>query len=124
MKKIDVARIQKAQRKFSKARDWDQFHTIKNLSIALSVEASELLELLQWKSEADVKAYLKSKEGRTRVAEELSDIFYYLLRIADLGKFDLETSFWDKMEKNSKKYPVRLSKGNSKKWTDLTSASE
>lgn len=121
MKKIDVAKIQKTQRKFVKAREWDHYHTIKNLSIALSVEASELLELLQWKDDREVKAYLKSKHGNERFSEELSDILYYLIRIADIGGFDLDSGFWKKMKKNAKKYPVELSKGNAKKWSELTS---
>jgi dCTP diphosphatase len=121
-KKINVAKIQKAQRKFAKARDWDQFHTPKNLAIALSVEASELLELLQWKSDKDVATFLVSKDGRQKFSEELSDILYYLIRLSDIGRFDLETSFWKKMKANQKKYPVRLAKGNAKKWSELTSA--
>jgi dCTP diphosphatase len=121
-KTINVAKIKKAQRRFVKARDWEQFHTPKNLAIALSVEASELLELLQWKSDQDVRAFLKSKEGKRRFADELSDILYYLIRIADMGGFNLEADFWKKMERNQKKYPVHLSKGNAKKWSELTSS--
>ncbi len=118
---LNVSRMQTAQRAFVRARDWEQFHTLKNLTMALSVEASELLETLQWKDEAEVVAYLKSREGHERLSEELSDVFYYLLRIADVGGFDLELEFWKKMKKNQKKYPVRLSKGHARKWTELTS---
>ena len=118
---LNIARMQAAQRVFVKARDWEQFHTLKNLAVALSVEASELLEILQWKTEADVEFALESQPDRDRLAEELSDVLYYLLRMADLGGFDLEAEFWKKMKKNQKKYPVRLSKGHARKWTELTS---
>jgi|TARA_R110001606_G_C15382113_1_gene650541 NTP pyrophosphatase (non-canonical NTP hydrolase) len=96
---------------FRNERDWAQFHNAKDLSIALNIEASELLELFLWKKpdEAD----------REKVAEELADVFCYALMLADKYDFDIEKIINDKIYKNSKKYPVEKSKGNSLKYTDL-----
>ena len=95
---------------FVKARDWEQFHSPKNLSMALSVEASELVEIFQWLKESDLK-----KVDKEKVADEIADIFFYLIRISQKMNIDIEKSFHKKMIKNIKKYPVKLSKGKSDK---------
>ena len=107
---MDLKKINQKIKSFVKARDWDQFHSPKNLSMALSVEASELVEIFQWLKESDLKQVDKKK-----VADEIADIFFYLIRISQKMNIDIEKSFYKKMIKNNKKYPVRLSKGNSKK---------
>ena len=93
-----------------KARDWEQFHSPKNLSMALSVEASELVEIFQWLKESDLK-----KVDKEKVADEIADIFFYLVRISQKMNIDIEKSFHKKMIKNIKKYPAKLSKGKSDK---------
>ena len=107
---MDLKKINQKIKNFVKERDWDQFHSPKNLSMALSVEASELVEIFQWLKESDLKKVEKEK-----VADEIADIFFYLLRISQKMNIDIEKSFYAKLKKNVIKYPVSLSKGNSQK---------
>lgn len=116
---LDLDSIRAFQRKFSKARDWDEFHTPKNLSIALAVEAAELLEHFQWLTADESKRIAKNPAKAKAVSDEVSDILYYLIRLSDILEIDLEKSFWDKMRRNEAKYPVKLAKGNAKKHTEL-----
>ena len=115
---MDIAKIQEFQRQFAKERDWEQFHTPKNLSMALSAEVGELLEIFQWLT-TEQSDNLKESEKKNDVSEELADITYYVLRIADMMDIDLEKAVWDKMKKNADKYPVSKAKGNAKKYTEL-----
>lgn len=98
-------------RQFRDAREWRQFHNPKDLSMALSIEASELLELFLWKSpeQADVN----------KVKEELADVISYALLLADSYDFDVEQIVLEKIALNEKKYPVSKSKGTAKKYTEL-----
>jgi dCTP diphosphatase len=107
---MDLKKINQKIKNFVKERDWDQFHSPKNLSMALSVEASELVEIFQWLKESDLKKVEKEK-----VADEIADILFYLLRISQKMNIDIEKSFYAKLKKNIIKYPVSLSKGNSQK---------
>jgi len=104
-------------RRFSKERDWDQFHVPKNLAIALSVEASELLEHFQWLSEDESKRL--SAGQLEKVREELADVLLYLVRLADKLDVDLVRAANRKIELNAQKYPANKSRGTSKKYTDL-----
>jgi NTP pyrophosphatase (non-canonical NTP hydrolase) len=115
---MDIAKIQEFQRQFAKEREWEQFHTPKNLSMALSAEVGELLEIFQWLT-TEQSDNLKESEKKNEVSEELADITYYVLRIADMMDIDLEKAVWDKMKKNADKYPVSKAKGNAKKYTEL-----
>jgi len=114
-----LEKMLKRQRAFAKARDWDQFHTPKNLSMALAAEAAELLEIFQWLTEKQSKNIMRQNRQAEAVRHELADIFYYLLRIADLLGVDLETAFEEKMRLNEKKYPVEKARGTAKKYTQL-----
>ena len=98
-------------RRFRDDRDWKQFHNPKDLSLALSIEAAELLELFLWKSpeEADV----------SKVKEELADVISYALLLADAYELDIEEVVLDKISQNEKKYPVSKAKGTAKKYTEL-----
>ena len=107
---MDLKKINQKIQSFVKARDWEQFHSPKNLSMALSVEASELVEIFQWLKESDLK-----KVDKEKVADEIADIFFYLVRISQKMNIDIEKSFHKKMIRNIKKYPVKLSKGKSDK---------
>lgn len=118
-KVIDVEKIIMAQRTFSKDRNWDQFHTPKNLAAALSVEASELLEIFQWLKDEESKAIMADEQKSQKVKEEIADVFYYLVRMADVLDIDLEKAFWDKLQKNEEKYPVEKAYGNSNKYTEF-----
>lgn len=104
-------------RKFSEDREWDQFHSPKNLACALSVEVAELLENFQWLTEEESRTL--SVERRARVAEEMADVFLYLLSLSDKLGVDLMAAAQEKLLSNSEKYPVEKSRGTSKKYTEL-----
>ena len=111
---MNIKNIQKQLSDFADERDWDQFHNPKNLSMALSVEASELVEIFQWLTPEQAKAIMSSSESE-HVKEEMADIMIYLIRMADKLNVDLESAVTDKIVKNGKRYPVSLSKSNTKK---------
>lgn len=92
--------------KFVSNRKWQSYHTPKNLSMALSVEASELLEIFQWQMENE-KNYPKSAE-KEQVEDEVADIFFYLVRFCQVMNIDLEKAFYYKMRKNAEKYPNQI----------------
>lgn len=104
-------------RAFSEARDWEQFHSPKNLACALSVEASELLEQFQWMKE-DESLVLPS-DKLSSVEAEIADIFCYLLMISDKLGINLIESTYKKIVFNESRYPVEKSKGRSIKYTKL-----
>ena len=107
----DIQELQDKIAQFSKDRDWDQFHDGKNLAIALSIEASELLDAFLWKSPEEVKV--------EKVKEELADVFNYALQIATKYNLDVKQIVLDKLAVNAQKYPVEKAKGNAKKYTEL-----
>jgi NTP pyrophosphatase (non-canonical NTP hydrolase) len=111
-----IKEIAEELRKFADEREWKQFHTPKNVSMALSVEASELLEIFQWLT-PDESARLTSKQ-HARVAEEIGDVANYLIRLCDLLELDLEECAWKKIEINRSKYPADIVRGSSEKYTD------
>ena len=103
--------------KFREERDWKQFHNPKDLAISLALEASEVLEHFQWKSEKEIEEYVK--KNKEEIGEELADVFNFLLIMAhDLG-IDLIEAEEKKLLKNEKKYPVDKARGNAKKYTEL-----
>ena len=104
-------------RRFAEERDWDQFHSPKNLSMALSVEASELLEHFQWLTEA--QSLNVSLEKREAAAEEIADVLLYLIRIADKLNINLVDAANKKLALNEQKYPPDKSRGNSRKYTEI-----
>ena len=108
---MHIKAIQKQLSYFTNERDWDQFHNPKNLSMALSVEASELVEIFQWLTPEQAEVIMNTDEGE-HVQEEMADIMIYLIRMADKLNVDLESAVTDKIVKNGKRYPVSLSKGN------------
>jgi dCTP diphosphatase len=109
--------LRDALRHFAADRQWDQFHSPKNLAIALSVEAAELLEHFQWLSEADSADM--SSEKRAKVREELADVLLYLIRLADKLDVDLALAAAEKMSINDVKYPADKARGSSKKYYEL-----
>ncbi|QJI28937.1 nucleotide pyrophosphohydrolase [Pseudomonas sp. ADAK18] len=102
---------------FSKARDWEKFHTPKNLSMALTVEASELMEIFQWLDPQEAFTDLSAKK-KTAVEHEVADIFIYLLRFCSVTGIDLIGAAEEKLKHNAEKYPAELVKGQSKKYTE------
>ncbi len=108
--------LQEKLRGFAKARDWDQFHSPKNLSMALIVEAAELVEHFQWLSQ-DQSTSLPDDKLK-KVEEELADILIYLLRISDKLDIDLLQAASKKITRNEEKYPAEKVKGSPKKYTE------
>lgn len=106
--------IEEEIRTFVHERNWEQFHTPKDLAISISLEANELLEKFQWSGkETDVPA------KRDGMKEELADVFIYCFMMADAIGVDPRSIIQEKLEQNRKKYPVSLSYGNSLKYTEL-----
>ena len=104
-------------REFAAARDWNQFHSPKNLTIALSVEAGELLEQFQWLTDQESAALADDK--LEKIEAEMADVLLYLIRLADVLDVDLLTAANAKIDENEKKYPVEKSRGSAKKYTEL-----
>lgn len=104
--------------KFRDERDWKQFHNPKDLAISLSIEASELLELFQWKKDKDIEKLVDSP-SKSRFEEEIADVVVYAILLCDRLDIDLIDAINKKISKNGEKYPVLKSKGNSKKYTEL-----
>ena len=119
MRPLDLQSLHQDIETFTHERDWDQFHSVKNLAMALSVESSELLEIFQWMREEESNLAHQDEKLLEKIEDEVADIFIYLLRIVSKTHLDLEACIERKMEKNAKKYPVELSRGSSKKYTQL-----
>ena len=111
---MDIFDIQNQLKEFASERDWEQFHTPKNIAMALSVESSELVEIFQWLKPEE--SQLPSKKQLKLINNEVADIAMYLLRFCDLLDINLEKAIQEKLVKNAEKYPVTLSKGNAKKY--------
>jgi len=109
--------LRDALRQFAAERDWNQFHSPKNLAIALSVEAAELLEHFQWMLDAESSNVPPDQKARIR--EEVADVLLYLVRLADKLEIDLLVAASDKIRVNAEKYPVEKARGSSKKYTEL-----
>ncbi len=113
----DIEAIQVKLRAFAAERDWEQFHSPKNLAAALSVEAAELLEHFQWLSDEQSRSLPQDK--RDAAAEEIADVLLYLLQLSDkLGIDPLEAAN-KKLQTNASKYPVDRARGTSKKYSEL-----
>jgi len=119
MDQLNVGAMVKLQRAFVEERKWNKFHTPKNLSMALAGETAELMEIFQWLTEAESGKVMKNPVKAKAVEHELADVFYYLLRLADILDVNLEQAFFDKMRHNKAKYPVKLAEGNAKKYNEL-----
>jgi dCTP diphosphatase len=109
--------LRDALRRFAAERDWDQFHSPRNLAAALSVEAAELLEPFQWLT--DQQSRDLAPEVRAAVEQELADVLLYLVRLADKLDVDLVAAAWAKMERNAARYPVEKARGSSRKYDEI-----
>ena len=105
--------------KFRDERNWAQFHTLRNLIVSLNLEAAELLELTQWKSDEEMSVLLDEKGAQESLRDECADVLLYLLLIADKAGINLEEAARRKLEKNATKYPVDKAYGSSRKYTQL-----
>lgn len=115
----DISDMQSKIRQFCQDRDWDQFHNPKDLALSLMLESAEVLEHFQWKNDHEATAHIR--DHKDDIAEELSDVLYWTLRMADKLDIDIVDAFNKKLTKNSQKYPTNKAKGNHKKYTELQS---
>jgi NTP pyrophosphatase (non-canonical NTP hydrolase) len=112
----DLDDLRDRLRAFAEARDWDRFHSPKNLAMALIAEAAELVEHFQWLTEQESRAL--SPQKTAEVSDELADVLIYLVRIADKLEIDLFAAVAAKMDRNETKYPAHLVKGSARKYTE------
>ena len=111
---MDLEKVKIALRKFTKEREWEKFHNPKNLATALSVEASELLEIFQWSNDGGLSEINDPKKRK-----EIADIFNYLLKLVDILNMDLEKAALEKITENGEKYPIEQSKGKAVKYSEF-----
>ena len=111
-----IADLQTRTRQFADERDWEQFHSPKNLAMAICGEAGELAEVFQWLTEE--QSYLQG-DALQHAGEEMGDILIYLVRLADRLGLDLEDCAYRKLAQNAEKYPVDKAKGNARKHTEF-----
>ncbi|KAL2924042.1 dCTP pyrophosphatase 1 [Bienertia sinuspersici] len=112
---VSLEDLKSKMAEFAKERDWDQFHSPRNLLLALVGEVGELSEIFQWKGEVPRGLPGWKEEEKQHLGEELSDVLLYLVRLSDICEVDLGKAALRKLELNALKYPVSLSKGSSKK---------
>lgn len=116
----DLKAVARAAREFAEDRDWEQFHTPKNLTMALAGEAGELAAELQWLTDAEAwAATTTTGAAQDRFAAEMADVLIYLLRLSDITGIDLLAAAQTKLATNAERYPVELSRGTAAKYTDL-----
>lgn len=106
-------------REFCEERDWDQYHNAKELAIGIITEASELLEHFRFKSSQEIDAFFKDGDKKRQISEEVADVLYFLLRLAQRYDIDVAAALKKKMEQNRAKYPIDKAKGSNKKYTEL-----
>ncbi len=116
---LNVPLIQAELRAFVAEREWAQFHSPKNLSMALTAEAGELLEIFQWLTEEESRAVMAHPKRAEAVRHEVADVLVYVLRLADVLGISLQAAVDEKLRVNSAKYPVALARGNALKYTEL-----
>lgn len=100
-------------------RDWDRFHGPRDLAMGIVTEAAELLELFRFRSEAEAAALLADPQGRQRVADELADVLFFVLRLAERHGIDLTAAFLAKLAANAERYPVEKARGSNRKYDEL-----
>jgi len=115
----DFAALTAAILEFRDARDWRQFHSLRSLIVSLNLEAAELLELTQWKSDAEIAALPAEPASREALRDECADVLLYLLLIADSAGIDLAAAARAKLAKNAEKYPVDKAFGSRAKYSEL-----
>jgi len=116
---LDLTALKAKIAEFAKERDWEQFHTPKNLAMALSVEASELAEIFQWLTEKQSYEIVHDEKELLKVKDELADIITYAVRLCGVLNINLPQELERKMKQNAEKYPVEKAKGVAKKYTEL-----
>jgi len=115
--KVTVASLKELVKKFVQERDWEQFHSPKNVSMGLAIEAAELMELFLYSDEQD--SYKRVVDKRQDIEDELADVLHWVLIFSYRNDIDLSSALENKLKKNAQKYPVEKAKGSAKKYTEL-----
>jgi dCTP diphosphatase len=114
---VDVALLQEAIGLFAREREWEPFHSPKNLAMALTGEVGELVELFQWLSEDDSRRVARDPATARRVRDEIADVLLYLVRLAAVLEVDLDEAVRSKLATNARKYPIERARGNATKYS-------
>jgi NTP pyrophosphatase (non-canonical NTP hydrolase) len=117
--KAKISDLKDKIRLFCEERDWDRYHNAKDLAIGIITEAAELLEHFRFKSNEESEALFSDPERRSAIAQELADILYFVLRLAQRYDIDLSEELSAKLELNAARYPVEKAKGSNKKYSEL-----
>tara|TARA_B100000401_G_scaffold397153_1_gene307073 strand:+ start:72 stop:416 length:345 start_codon:yes stop_codon:yes gene_type:complete len=112
---MDLKKIRNRLRSFANEREWEQFHNPKNLTMALSVEVSELLEIFQWSKNGGLDE-INDEKTKKDIEREIADVFNYIVRLSDILDIDIERASHMKIDENEIKYPVDKFRGSSKKY--------
>lgn len=113
-----VAELKELVKRFCEEREWDQYHDPKELSIGISTEAAELLDIFRFKTKKQMDAMMKDEQKRAMIGEELADVLYFTLRFGQMNGFDLSDELVRKIVKNEEKYPVGKARGSNKKYNE------
>lgn len=116
---VEVSRLQEAIARFARERDWEPFHSPKNLAMALTGEVGELVELFQWLSEDASRGVARDPTTARAVRDEIADVLIYLVRLAAVLEIDLDEAVRSKLATNERRYPAARARGNAKKYSDL-----
>ncbi|GAI93261.1 unnamed protein product [marine sediment metagenome] len=116
--KTTIGELKEEIRIFCELRDWDQYHNAKELTIGIITEAAELLEHFRFKSENQVDAMFQNNSKKHKLTEEMADVLYFLIRLAQRYNIDLTTELENKIKKNREKYPIEKVKGSNKKYSE------
>jgi NTP pyrophosphatase (non-canonical NTP hydrolase) len=115
--KITLRQIKNRIKKFVKERDWQKYHSPKNISMSIAIEAAELMEHFQWLTIEQSKKLLKDKDKRKEIEDELADIAIYILDFCNTFDIDIEKSILNKLAKTAQNYPIHLAKSKARKYT-------
>ncbi|MFW6286229.1 MAG: nucleotide pyrophosphohydrolase [Nanoarchaeota archaeon] len=118
-KDITINELKKIVQDFCEKRNWDQFHSPKELAIGVSTEAGELLDHFRFKSDEQMKKMFQDLDRKQEISEEIADVFFFLLRFVQMYDIDLSKSLNDKVEKNEKRFPVEKWKNNNLKYNEV-----
>lgn len=118
MEDYTVRELTEKVKAFCEERDWDQFHNPKDLAIGISTEANELLDIFRFKNQEETEALMQDAVKRVHVEEELADVFFFVLRFAQMNDMNLKEIMENKIRKNGEKYPAELVKGQNKKYSE------
>ena len=114
-----ISELKSKVKQFCVARDWDQFHNAKELAIGITTESAELLDIFRFKSQEEIIRMFDTPDTREKISDEMADVLFFLLRMAQKYDIDMAESLHDKMIKNERKYPVEKARGSNKKYDEL-----